>query len=88
MDFKRLKNELKGVIAILSGLFCLVSLITYSPRDPSLFTYSEKAVQNYGGVIGANISDILFSIYGFSAFFIPIFLVIWGLRSFSIRMAI
>lgn len=80
MDFKRLKNELKGVAAILSGLFCLVSLITYSPKDPSLFTYSEKAVGNYGGFIGANISDIFFSVCGFSAFFIPIFLVVWGLR--------
>ncbi|MCX7794639.1 MAG: DNA translocase FtsK 4TM domain-containing protein, partial [Thermodesulfovibrionales bacterium] len=80
MEFKRLKNELKGISSILLGLFCLVSLITYSPQDPSIFTYSEKAVKNYGGVIGANFADILFSFFGFSAFFIPLFLIIWGLR--------
>ncbi len=80
MEFRRLKNELKGIFSILLGIFCLVSLITYSPQDPSIFTYSEKPVHNYGGIIGANLSDILFSLFGFPSFTIPSLLIIWGLR--------
>lgn len=80
MEFGRLKNELKGIFSILLGIFCLVSLITYSPQDPSIFTYSEKPVHNYGGIIGANLSDILFSLFGFPSLTIPFLLIIWGLR--------
>ncbi|MFN3739671.1 MAG: DNA translocase FtsK [Thermodesulfovibrionales bacterium] len=80
MEFGRLKNELKGIFSILLGIFCLVSLITYSPQDPSIFTYSERPVHNYGGIIGANLSDILFSLFGFPSLTIPFLLIIWGLR--------
>ncbi len=80
MELGRLKNELKGIFSILLGIFCLVSLITYSPQDPSIFTYSERPVRNYGGIIGANLSDILFSIFGFPSLTIPFLLIIWGLR--------
>lgn len=80
MELGKLKNELKGIVAILAGIFSFVCLITYSPLDPAMFTYSEREVQNYGGIIGANISDLLFSLFGYSAFIIPLFLVVWGLR--------
>jgi len=80
MEFKRIKEELKGIVAILFSIFLFVSLITYSPQDPSLFTYAEKPVKNYGGAIGANLSDLLFSLFGYPAFAVPLFLIIWGLR--------
>jgi len=80
MEFKRIKEELKGIVATLFSIFLFVSLITYSPQDPSLFTYAEKPVKNYGGAIGANLSDLLFSLFGYPAFAVPLFLIIWGLR--------
>ncbi len=80
MEFKRIKEELKGIVAILFSIFLFVSLITYSPQDSSIFTYAEKPVKNYGGAIGANLSDLLFSLFGYPAFVVPLFLIIWGLR--------
>ncbi len=80
MEFKRIKEELKGIVSILFSIFLFVSLITYSPQDPSLFTYAEKPVKNYGGAVGANLSDLLFSLFGYPAFVMPVFLIIWGLR--------
>ncbi len=80
MELTRVKNELKGVFSILLGLFCMVSLLTHSPQDPSLFTYSERPVKNYTGLLGANLSDLFFSFFGYSAIVIPLFLIGWGLR--------
>jgi S-DNA-T family DNA segregation ATPase FtsK/SpoIIIE len=80
MEFKRIKEELKGIVSILFSIFLFVSLITYSPQDPSIFTYAERPVKNYGGAIGANLSDLLFSLFGYTAFVVPVFLIIWGLR--------
>ncbi len=75
---KRLQ-EIIGVIAILGGLYLAISLFTYDKWDKSLLTFSNTSPKNYGGIVGAYISDAVFSTIGFSGFFIPLFLVIYGI---------
>lgn len=73
-------QEIAGVIAILGGLYLALSLFTYYKWDRSLLTFSSTPPKNYGGIVGAYISDIIFSIIGFSGLLIPAFLIIYGAR--------
>lgn len=77
---KRLISEIKAVLSILMGLYLGLSLFSYDRWDRSLSVYSLSEVNNYGGIVGAYISDILFSILGVSAYVIPFLLIIYGFR--------
>jgi len=75
----RLK-EITGVISILGGLYLAVSLFTYNKWDASLFTFSASPPENYGGIVGAYISDAIFSVIGIAGFLLPIFFIVHGIR--------
>jgi S-DNA-T family DNA segregation ATPase FtsK/SpoIIIE len=64
------------IIAILIAIFFSVSLLTYSPADPS---WSQTAwgteLNNAGGYIGAWVADTLFFIFGSLAYAIPVILI-------------
>ncbi len=77
-------QETIGVIAILGCLYLAVSLFTYYKWDRSLFTFSDAPLKNYGGIVGAYISDIIFSFFGLSGYLIPVFLAIYGIRKFLV----
>ncbi len=77
---KRTKQEILGVISVLGSLYLGLSLYSYSKWDPSLFTFTRTAAKNYGGVVGAYISDFIITIIGLSSFALPIFLFAYGLR--------
>lgn len=77
---KRVRQEILGVIAILGSVYLALSLYSYSKFDPAVFTFSGGVVSNYGGVAGADISDILFTMIGISSFAIPLFLILFGIR--------
>lgn len=64
------------VSALLSGM-CLA---TYNKWDSSPFTYTQLPVRNYGGVVGAYISDVTITLCGTTAYLIPLILFIYGLR--------
>jgi DNA segregation ATPase FtsK/SpoIIIE, S-DNA-T family len=69
-----------GVLAVLGGIYLALALMSYNKWDPSLFTFSNNPVQNYGGILGANISDLIFSAIGITGYVLPVFLVIYGIR--------
>lgn len=73
-------QEIAGVIAVLGGLYLALSLFTYHKWDRSLLTFSNTPPKNYGGIVGAYLSDIIFSTIGFSGLLIPAFLIIYGVR--------
>ena len=77
---KRVRQEILGVIAILGSVYLALSLYSYSKFDPAVFTFSGGVVRNYGGVAGADISDILITLIGVSSFAIPVFLILFGIR--------
>ena len=61
------------------ALFLLVALFSYSPADPG-WTYSAEPgpVNNAGGVVGAFAANILFSLFGWFAYVLPLLLVYGG----------
>jgi S-DNA-T family DNA segregation ATPase FtsK/SpoIIIE len=77
-------NMFLGVVLALVSLLFLLSLATYRATDPSLNTSADSAVpatiHNWIGPIGAYTGDILLQIFGFTAFFLPVWLaaISWG----------
>lgn len=77
---KKIKDEIAGIVSILGGVYLGLSLITHSKWDPSFFTYTTAQVKNYGGIVGAYISDIVFMAAGVSSYVIPALIIFWGFR--------
>ncbi len=69
-----------GVLAILGSIYLALTLISFTKWDPSIFTYSNRPVQNYGGIVGAYISDLILSTIGITGYLLPLFLIGYGVR--------
>ena len=74
--------EIIGVSSILLSLFILISVLSYSSFDPSIFNLNSYEVRNIGGYIGANISVILMQFFGYSSILICIILTSWAYKLF------
>ena len=77
---KRVKDEVLGIVSILGGIYIGLSLVTHKKWDPSLFTFTNSSSKNYGGIVGAYMSDALLMIIGISAFAIPLFILVYGVK--------
>ncbi len=77
-------NELIGFLALVSATLLVLSLISYSPLDPSWNTAAappaSHPAHNWIGPVGAVVSDLALQVFGLSVFLIPVFLVIYALR--------
>ena len=75
---ERLKYEIIGILLVALAFFLFLSLISYSPADPSFNAYTTRKVDNWMGRAGAYTSESLFWSFGFPAFLIPLFLGIFA----------
>ncbi|NPV05398.1 MAG: DNA translocase FtsK [Syntrophaceae bacterium] len=77
-------REIAGVVLFALAVFLFLSVISYSPTDPSLSNYetSRAKIANIGGVIGSYIADILIRFLGLSAYWLPLFLLITSVKLF------
>ena len=77
---KKRTFELLGLILILTGIVLAISLITYTPDDPSLI-YGEKNVEieNFFGMYGSSVADFLFQSFGLTSFLLLVNFIFWGL---------
>jgi S-DNA-T family DNA segregation ATPase FtsK/SpoIIIE len=78
---RRIKDEITGVFAALGGVYLAVSLYSHEKWDPSLLTFTVRPPQNYGGIVGAYVSDALVASIGYVSFSIPLFLLVYGVKS-------
>ena len=73
--------ELSGGFLVLSSIFLLVSLISYSPSDPNfIYTPENVEIKNFGGFYGSILSDFLLQSMGLISFLVIISLFFWGLK--------
>lgn len=79
MDRGRIKDEIKGVLAILAGLIVTISLISHYQWDQSLSTYSTD-LHNLLGRFGSYLSDIMFQSVGISSYIFTLILFIYGYK--------
>lgn len=81
--FHKYQHEVFGIIFIFLGVFSLLSLITYQHSDPSIFTKSNHHPANYGGLLGANLAEILIQFAGLSSFIFSILCFSFAARLFQ-----
>ncbi len=80
-------KEVLGLLVMAFALLLLVSLLSFSPKDPSFFHYVSRggAVRNFGGLVGAHLAGDLFGILGVAAFLLPLALFWVGFSLVSRR---
>ena len=70
------RRRLRDVLFIVVGAVCvfvLMALLTYSNSDPGWSASGTGgAVNNLGGITGALLADIFFSLIGYAAYLVPI----------------
>jgi S-DNA-T family DNA segregation ATPase FtsK/SpoIIIE len=75
------KHEFIGVLLLLLAVLLLLCLISYNPHDSSVNALSLKpVVDNKIGRFGAYVSDFLFQVLGFAAYFLLFPLLILGVK--------
>ena len=68
-------NEVTGMVLLVAASLLFLALASYHPTDPSWNTVSaSQQTQNWTGLIGATLSDLLLQVEGVAAFFIPLVL--------------
>jgi S-DNA-T family DNA segregation ATPase FtsK/SpoIIIE len=69
-------KEIYGVLFLAAAVFLILCLFSYDALDPSFTTLAVgRKVRNLGGVVGAHLSDLLFTLVGYGAYLIPFALV-------------
>ena len=80
-------SEFVGVALFACALICLISLASYSASDPVWFfnTGSGTPPANFAGQVGAFVAELLYQLLGYSAYLVPIVLVVLGWHYFWCR---
>jgi S-DNA-T family DNA segregation ATPase FtsK/SpoIIIE len=69
------------------ALMCLISLASYNPADPVPFFGTETGTPtNFGGLVGAFIAELSYQLLGYTAYLVPIVLVVAGWHYFWCRV--
>jgi S-DNA-T family DNA segregation ATPase FtsK/SpoIIIE len=80
-DFLRRRSiEGAGFLLMLFAFFAALTLLSYSPSDPSLSHATGAAPRNLGGRIGATVADVLLQTLGLGAALIVATIAAWGWR--------
>jgi len=66
-------NEVIGLCGMAAALLTLLSLVSFSPADPSFNSDAASGeAGNLGGVIGSYAADLLYQLFGVSALLLPL----------------
>ncbi|MFH0800128.1 MAG: DNA translocase FtsK 4TM domain-containing protein [Pseudomonadota bacterium] len=78
-----IRKDIFAIIFLACGIFFGLCLVSYSPTDPALNSVSNVPyVKNMGGIVGAYLSDVLFMVFGISAYLSAFLLVAMSLLQF------
>jgi S-DNA-T family DNA segregation ATPase FtsK/SpoIIIE len=75
----KIKDEIKGLLAITAGLVVIISLISHNTWDQSLSTHSSE-LKNLLGRFGSYLSDLLLQFVGVASYMFPVIFFFYGLR--------
>ena len=76
-------NEIVAVVLLAISVLIFLCLISYNQSDPTFNTASSQKVQNWIGVVGANLAEALFSAVGIVAYIFPALLALIAWRVFQ-----
>ncbi|MDZ7579095.1 MAG: DNA translocase FtsK 4TM domain-containing protein [Deltaproteobacteria bacterium] len=76
-----MRKEIIGILLFFLLVFTLVSLLSYSPLDPSPFNAGgTKKIHNLFGMFGAHLAAFLIGVFGLGAFWIPLLLLLTSIH--------
>ena len=79
-----MRKEIIGILLFFVVIFTLISLVSYSPEDPSIFNAGAKGeIHNLFGPLGAHLSGILVKLFGMGVFWIPLLFLFLSIHFFS-----
>ncbi|MGD9301912.1 MAG: DNA translocase FtsK 4TM domain-containing protein [Desulfobacterales bacterium] len=79
-----MRKEIYGIILFFLVIFSLISLLSYSPTDPSINNARAAGqIHNLFGIVGAHVSGMLIGLFGLGAFWIPILLLLASIHFFG-----
>ena len=79
-----MRKEIAGILLFFLVVLTLVSLLSYSPEDPSINNAADVVeIHNLFGLLGAHLSGLLIGLFGLGAFWIPVLLMLESLRLFG-----
>ena len=84
-DLARIKRDALAILFLTAGIFLTVALVSFHQMDPSLSAWSssDAGVRNWGGTVGAVLSDLLLQLFGIGALGLPVLcllLAYWTFR--------
>jgi S-DNA-T family DNA segregation ATPase FtsK/SpoIIIE len=81
-----MRREIIGIFLFFFVIFTLISLLSFSPADPSIHNAGTGGrVYNLFGLVGAHLSGLLIGFFGLGSFWVPILLLIASLHFFGSR---
>ena len=79
-----MRKEIVGIFCFFLVIFILISLLSFSPNDPSINNAKATgSIHNLFGVVGAHVSGILIGLFGLGAFWIPLLLLLTSIHFFG-----
>jgi S-DNA-T family DNA segregation ATPase FtsK/SpoIIIE len=79
-----MRKEIIGIILFFLVVFTLISLLSYSPQDPSINNARATGdIHNLFGIFGAHVSGTLITLFGIGAFWLPILLLLLSVQFFT-----
>ncbi len=78
-------NEIIAVVLSALAVLVFLCLVTFNPNDWSLNSTGSPKTQNWIGVVGSFIADLLFQVIGFTAYFLPVLLGLIAWRFFRFK---
>ncbi|MDH3344494.1 MAG: DNA translocase FtsK 4TM domain-containing protein, partial [Desulfobacteraceae bacterium] len=72
-----MRKEIIGILLFFLVIFTLISLLSYSPADPSINNARAAGqIHNFFGLFGAHLAGILIGLFGLGSFWVPILLLL------------
>ena len=79
-----MRKEIVGILLFFLVILTLISLLSYSPTDPSINNATSAGhIHNFFGLFGAHLAGILIGLFGLGAFWIPILLLLTSIHFFG-----
>ncbi|MFC1816222.1 DNA translocase FtsK [Thermodesulfobacteriota bacterium] len=79
-----MRKEIIGIFLFFLVVFSLISLLSYSPADPSInHVRGPGPIHNLFGWVGAHLAGMLIGLFGLGAFWIPVLLLLLCVHIFG-----
>ena len=79
-----MRKEIIGIVLFFLVVFTLISLLSYSPHDPSINNARAGGdIHNLFGVFGAHTAGILIGLFGIGSFWFPVLLLLMSIHFFG-----